>query len=458
VNLYGIDIETYDPYLAEKGASWVYGEGEILCVGIYSQKTGHKKAYRGNGGEAVRKLLTDPDITLVGTNIIYDLGWLEYEHHVKTAAQLVDVSIAEAHINEYARSALEILAPKYLNEHKGSHAVEHWVAGQGYKGDFRKHLKEAMREVPELVLDYVVSDADQPVRIWEKQKRVLDIEGIRAPVLIDFALIKVCLDMKQRGVRIDVRKRMEHFRELYTVQQRLLDTFKQRYGNVNFNSGKQLAGLFEREQVPYRSKIRVKGRYGSLFADSALYAERLVVSDIVPGFRIRKKQLVLYVNHVYGPRTVRQLEQAGYQVTCNPNIDKFALDAAKNSHEVCAKIVELKQVTSILDKFLGPKFERFIVDGRIHGDFNIAKSDAAGTISGRFSSANPNLQQIPSKTRLFRGTPEELNLAKMCRELIIPEEGEWLLKIDYSQIEYRLFVHIAMGPGAEEARDRKSVV
>jgi DNA polymerase-1 len=113
----------------------------------------------------------------------------------------------------------------------------------------------------------------------------------------------------------------------------------------------------------------------------------------------------------------------------------------------------LKQVTSIIDKFMGPKFDRFIVkhgpdDYRIHADFNIVGARQ----TGRFSSANPNLQQVPSKTVLFAKTPDEIKLYTLCREIIIPDEGMLIGKADYSGQENRLMAHFAVGGGADEIR------
>jgi DNA polymerase-1 len=102
---------------------------------------------------------------------------------------------------------------------------------------------------------------------------------------------------------------------------------------------------------------------------------------------------------------------------------------------------------------MGPKFDRFIVrhgpnDYRIHADFNIVGARQ----TGRFSSANPNLQQVPSKTVLFKDTPDEIKLYTLCREIIIPDEGMLMGKADYSGQENRLMAHFAVGEGADEIR------
>jgi len=498
--LYGIDIETHDPHLTTKGVSWVYGEGEIIVTGVYNAKTGTRTAYNGNGGQTVKKLLGDPDATLVGANIIYDIGWLCYEHKLaakEVKCSLVDVSIAEASIDEHQPFSLDALALKYLKERKGDSKLKAIAEAQGLRGDFRKHLKALWDAgFKDEIKEYVISDADQPVRIWEKQQKRIhgvmlgerddliklldrkrekgtltefqitealenfDAYNIETALETNFKLIKIVLGMKQRGVRVDMAKRKKNYEHLKSVQDRLQVAFEEKYGKVNFNSPKQLAELFDRERVPYRCRIRVKGwrskgkfAKSDCFAGSQLWEQRKELKATFNGIRVEKSQLVLYVPKQYAGRANDDLIRMGYETTCNPNIDKKALDILRKKHAVAGAVRDLKQCTSIIDKFLGPKFERFIVkhgedNYRIHADFNIVGARR----TGRFSSANPNLQQVPSKTVLFAKTPDEIKLYKLCRETIIPDEGMLLGKADYSGQENRLMAHFAVGEGAGEIR------
>ena len=100
-----------------------------------------------------------------------------------------------------------------------------------------------------------------------------------------------------------------------------------------------------------------------------------------------------------------------------------------------------------LDKACGTFFDGYMgkaVDWRIHCEFHPLRSDSGGTVSGRFSSSNPNLQNIPSRD------PE---LGPLIRGLFIPEEGCLWAKLDYSQVEYRLLAHYARGRGADDVRE-----
>jgi DNA polymerase I-like protein with 3'-5' exonuclease and polymerase domains len=479
VKLYGLDIETDDPYLTDKGASWVYGAGGIIVTGLYDAQTGKRTALDGNGGKAVKAALTSKTTTLVGVNIVYDLGWLCHEHGLAAKdiqCSLIDVSIVEQFIDEYQPYSLDALAWKYLKERKGADTLKALALTKGYKGDFRRHLKKLWDAgFTNEVREYVVSDADQPVRIWERQKKIIEsmyaedqaslgklspafaVQNIKASLEQNLKLIKVVLGMKQRGVRINLKKWKENSAKLAAIHTRLETEFEAAYGTVNINSPKQLAELFAREGVPFRYKIAIKGwqqdarkfsNKTDLFVGDEVWNQRSKLRDVFHGLRIKKGQLVLYVPRQYAGRTNDDLRRMGYETSCNPNIDKHVLKATKNDCPVSAALLDLKQVKNVIDKFLGPNFERFLVNGRIHADFNIVGARQ----TGRFSSAKPNLQNIPSKTVLYEGTEQEMNLAQACRELFLPEPGEVLVKLDFSGQENRLQAHFAVGANGDYIR------
>ena len=87
-------------------------------------------------------------------------------------------------------------------------------------------------------------------------------------------------------------------------------------------------------------------------------------------------------------------------------------------------------------------------DGRIHSHINQVRSDDGGTVSGRISANNPNLQQIPARD------PE---LGPMIRRLFLPEEGEQWAAIDYSQQEPRILTHYAHAFGNYRKMDMGGV-
>ena len=112
-----------------------------------------------------------------------------------------------------------------------------------------------------------------------------------------------------------------------------------------------------------------------------------------------------------------------------PSFDKNFLST--HSHPFAKQIVEAREInkayTTFIDSILKHSYK-----GRIHADVNQLRSETGGTISGRLSIQNPNLQQIPARNP---------KISPKIRQLFIPEEGEKWGIFDYSQQEPRLLVH-----------------
>lgn len=127
----------------------------------------------------------------------------------------------------------------------------------------------------------------------------------------------------------------------------------------------------------------------------------------------------------------------------NPSFTKDFLKAL--DHPVANLIRSIREYDKIRGTFVKSYLLESNVKGRVHCQFHPLRGDAGGTRSGRFSSDKPNLQNIPVRSEL----------GKRVRKLFIPDYGHlcWE-KDDYSQIEYRLLAHHAVGDGADEVRAR----
>jgi DNA polymerase I-like protein with 3'-5' exonuclease and polymerase domains len=106
---------------------------------------------------------------------------------------------------------------------------------------------------------------------------------------------------------------------------------------------------------------------------------------------------------------------------------------SEHQHPLVQKIAKAREInkahTTFIDTILKHEHK-----GRIHADINPIRSDQGGTVTGRFSYSNPNLQQIPARNK---------DLGPMIRGLFIPEENCTWGCFDYSQQEPRLVVHYA---------------
>jgi DNA polymerase-1 len=140
----------------------------------------------------------------------------------------------------------------------------------------------------------------------------------------------------------------------------------------------------------------------------------------------------------------------GYCVTCNPSFGKKSLESARRAYPLVQEVIDLKSLRYQLDNFFGPNLERFIVDGRLHPEFDIVGARQ----TGRFSSRHPNGQNIPARTVLFDETPRKIAVYKMCRECFVPDAGMWLAKMDFAGQENRLIAHFAVGPHRSYIRQK----
>jgi DNA polymerase I-like protein with 3'-5' exonuclease and polymerase domains len=247
----------------------------------------------------------------------------------------------------------------------------------------------------ETVREYGTDDADDALRILPKQLRKLDEQGLRPLYDVETKLVRPLLNMRKNGVRIDAKLRDKYASEIHARLDRLSSEFFKKYGVDNVRSSTQLIELFNRLGIPLAFKF----------------------------------------------------DKAKKVVKTNPTFDKETLMTVK--HPVAQDILNIRELYTTLSFFFEGSFVNCYTGGRIHGEFVPNETDDAGTVTGRFSAQNPNLQQISSPDRdKLRGMP----LGKMCRDIFLPEEGCDWLKIDYSSIEYRVITHFANGPRAEEMR------
>ncbi len=384
-----IDTETYDPNIETNGPGWPTGDGHVVGISVGTED-GHNwyfpMRHEVGGGNL------DPDSVLrwardelcresqakIGANLQYDIGWLRHEG-VNVKGRLIDVQFAEALLDEHRFSyALGNIATDYLGESKIDEDLYAWCA-LAYGGKVgRKQAGNIYRAPVALVGPYAESDADLPMKIWAMQKKRLIDENLQDLFDMECALIYMLVDMRTKGVRVDVEGAGRVFDALLDKEKSIV----KKLGGINVDSGNDLKRVFDK------------------------------------------------AGHSY-PTTAKG----------NPSFTKPFLESC--THELAHNILDKRRLTKARNTFV----KGYILDkahkGRVHGEFHPLRSDDGGTVSGRFSSSHPNLQNIPARD------PE---MKLLIRGLFLPEIGEEWVSADYSQIEYRLMVHAARGPGAEEAR------
>jgi len=390
-----IDTETKDPRLLEAGPGFQRGDAQVVGISVGTDDGARwyfPMRHEGFGGNL------DPDAVLrwaadelgregqpkMGANLLYDLEGLAAEG-VVVQGPFIDVQYAEPLLDEHRRSyALGALSETYLGtQGKGEAeaALYEWCALAYGGSPERKQAGNIWRAPPALVGPYAEADVDLPLRIWERQRKALERHGLLKLFEMECALIPMLLRMRQGGVRVAVDK---------------------------------------------AEAVRV-----DLNARIARDQERLnELAGFAVDVNVDRDLMRLWPD---GPRTGKD----------NPSFTGAWLE--HQAGDIGRLVVEVRK----WNKFLGTFVDGYVlgnhVDGRVHCQFHPLRRDDAGTVSGRYSSSNPNLQNIPARD------PE---LGPMVRGLFLPQEGEDWVALDYSQVEYRLMVHAAVGEGAEEARAR----
>lgn len=467
-HIVGIDCETKDELLKTQGWSWKYKQGYILntalyydeedrvevIAGLHNDNCPFSESERKEQNNKIISLLKDPDVSIVGANLQYDLGWLLYEYGMSTydvKCRFIDVLQAESILNEFDIHSLEEVSLKYLNYGKKKDRIEDWIMQnvEHARGDFRKYLEYAPWE---LLCEYVETDAKNPVKVWRKQLTLLKEQDLCSRCKLEFDCILPTLQMTMNGMPFDNEERKKNCEELTLMRDCLKKEFEEKYGfkNFNVNSSRNIAELCDKLNIPYKCKITLKGYNGEKFkdykdTDSACARAKKIVSS----FQFVKSVPVAYVPSNMAERTCDLLTENGFMFNCSPNVDKNFFASQRDNYEVIANIADWKLANGILSKILGDEYQRFICpDGKVRPQFNITD-----TISFRYSSKCPNFQQLPSKNGLKVGD-KEFSFPKKIRTLCKAPKGCIFGKIDYGQIEYRLICNIACGKSGEEVREQ----
>lgn len=414
-----VDIETCDPDLKKTGIG-VRRRGYVTGVSFAIQRPEHTRAdlekvpayylpIAHQGGDnldaahAIQYLKDQAAIfkgDIVGANLPYDLDYLAQMGIVFQPRFFRDVQIAEPLLDELQRSYSLDNVAKY-NGFAGKDETHLQAAAKMFGVD----PKSEMWKLPARhVGPYAEMDARLPLQLINVQERRIEGEDAADPngprlwdlYDLESRCLPVLLAMRRRGVKIDLSK---------------LDLVEAR-------------ALREEED--------------SLAEFSRLTGHKVTVEDIN-----RSSVIGPALESAVGklPRTKTgqvELKSATLQGLDHPAAN--ALVAAKKYNKVRTTFVE--------------SIRKHQVNGRIHTTFHQLRStpdgsgDAKGTVSGRLSSSDPNLQNQPARDPI---------LGPLWRSIYLPDEGgEWAC-LDFSQQEPRWLVHFAEMAncrGAREAAER----
>lgn len=394
-----VDLETKDPDLKTKGPA-IHRGGFVIGYSL-ADETGFSEYYNlGHPdctvGEREKNLaffkeVMALDIPKLGQNILYDFDWSHNSLEIPVRGKWWDLMMAEALLNENQhRYGLDHMAEKYLQLHKRVTAIDEYCKVHNLKGAPQAHLWK----MPYLVVrDYATTDAVLPVQIFELQWKLMHQEDLLSLFNMEMGVYPLLVHMRGHGIRTDIKKvrRLED-----TVSDLLMvaeDELSEYAGfELNYDSALDIARVCDRQGIEYPLT----------------------------------------------PKTGKPSFQQPWMKT--------------QPHEFFKKIIACRRYKKLSGTFLGSQIKHQIIDDRIYGQFHPCKADDGGTVTGRFSGSNPNLQFIPNP-KSYEDDELEMNLGKEIRSLFLPMEGHRWGKWDYSQIEFRLMAHFAVGPKSDEIRE-----
>ncbi len=323
--------------------------------------------------EKLRSVFEDPSVLKIGQNIKYDAMIME-QHGIAVKGLHFDTMIASYLVNPTGAHNLDRLAEQYLN-YQMIHIEQ--LIGKGKK-------QKKMTDLPaEFVFEYACEDADITFRLYEIFKDLLKQHNMdRLFYDLEMPLVHVLMRMEQQGVAVDeaLLKKLSSYLQ-GKIEELETSIYKVAGERFNLNSPQQLGViLFDKLEIHKELGTRKPSR-----------------------------------------------TKTGQYSTSEKTLERY------QQHPVVASIMEYRKLVKLKNTYLDA-LPRLIHPrtGRIHTSYN-----QTVTATGRLSSSNPNLQNIPIRTEL----------GKEIRRAFIPSRQDYLiLSADYSQIELRIMAHLSEDP------------
>jgi len=385
-----IDLETRDDGINEKlGAGWALGKGEIVgfAVAVEGWKGYFPFGHLGGGNmipEQVKKYMKDI-CALPCTKIFHNA---QYDvgwleaSGIPVHGPIVDTMIAAALIDEN-RFSYSLNALSVDYLNEIKAETELREAAAAHGID----PKAEMWKLPaEHVGYYAEQDAELTLKLWQRFKQEIATQSLTTVWEMEQQLLPILIKMRQRGVRVQVEKAEVLQKEMKIQEKEILKAIKKESGiEVDIWASRQIAKAFDKLKLDY-------------------------------------------------PRTEKTKE---------PSFTQNWL--INNKNKIAQLIVSAREINKFHGTFLS-SIMKYQVNGRIHAEINQLRGDNGGTVSGRLSMSNPNLQQVPARNKDF---------GPKIRSLFIPEDGYKWGSFDYSQQEPRMTVHYAasIGEGYEGSNE-----
>ncbi len=370
-------LEPRDAELVGIGCCWGTGETDLAYI-----PTGHKTGKNLDKAiviNVLRPILESENYPKALQNAKFDRSILRCQG-IKLTGVVFDTMLASYVLNPETSHSLSSLSSKYLG-----------IVAKSYKELVAKDKTIADSSIRE-VADYCGMDVYTTFQLVEKLTAELDAADKNAPskkslhqllLEVEQPLEPILAEMEHCGIRIDSAYLQELSQQLE----------------------KRLAELEE-------NTYEAAGRKFNLGSPKQL--SEILLEKIPDEFQKKSRKT-----------------KTGYST------DAAVLDKLQGDHPIVDDLLEHRTLSKLKSTYVDALPQLVRADtGRVHTDFNQA---ATGT--GRLSSSNPNMQNIPIRTEFSR----------QIRKAFLPEEGWLMVSADYSQIELRILAHLSQEPVLIEA-------
>ena len=372
-----IDLETKDPNIKTKGAGWATFDGHIVgfAVAAFDQQWYfpiHHDA-GGNMDSAITTAWMQEVLKTPATKVFHNASYdvgWLLVNGFEINGPIVDTMIAAALINEN-RFSFSLNA--CAKDYLGEIKNETFLNEKAKEWGI--DAKADLWKLPAgYVGFYAEQDAGLTLKLWQRFKTEITKQSLDDVWEMEMELLPILIETRRRGIRVDEDKAVKLKKEFKEKEYQVLKKIKDETTmKPDIWAARSVAQVFDRIGVDY-------------------------------------------------PRTPKTGEPSFTQnwlVNCNNPIAQL--------------IREAREINKFHSTFID-SIQRFVHKGRIHSEINQLRSDQGGTVSGRLSYSNPNLQQIPARNKEF---------GDKIRSLFLPEEGKQWGSFDYSQQEPRLVAHYA---------------
>ena len=372
-----IDLETKDPDLIKMGSGAVSKNGDVvgIAVAVKDWSGYYPIAHEGGGNmDRVKVLKWFQGVLSTPARKIFHNAMYDVcwirALGLSVNGQIVDTMIASALVDEN-QMRYDLNNCSKRYTGKTKNETELYQAARDWGVD----AKAEMYKLPAIYVGaYAEKDAEITFELWQELKKEIINQDLNSIFQLETELFPCLVDMRFLGVRVDVESAHKLKEELVEEEKELLlEVKKQTSVDVQIWAARSIAQVFQKLDLPF-------------------------------------------------DRTDK---------TNSPSFTKNFLQ--NHAHPLVKRIARAREInkahTTFIDTILKHNHK-----GRIHAEINQLRSDNGGTVTGRFSYSNPNLQQIPARNK---------ELGPRIRSLFIPEEGHTWGCFDYSQQEPRLVVHYA---------------